>query len=206
MKVWIQIWMNEKIVNMKKVYCFFLKVMIDILKTENLHFIKSQEPLHSCQFIWKVVMHSWKGTTWKMLKNQKKSCTGSLGTGSDTDRTRFLVNVISQIQKYHAGTGSPIGTTRFLVQNPGTYFLRKAGIWFPVREEPVPKGLFSKILFERYFKQSFLDLKVMEYVYVDECILWTSIFKILRIIYTILTFDDFFNNSSIIFKTFIWCW
>ena len=112
----------------------------------------------------------------------------------------------SEFKKYHAGTGSPIGTTRFLVQKPGTCFLRKAGTRFPVIEEPVPKGLFSKIHFERYFKQSFLDLKVMKYVYVDECILWTSIFKILRIIYTIFDIWWFFNNSSIIFKTFIWCW
>ena len=40
-------------------------------------------------------MHSWKDTIWKVFKKQSKSCTGSLGTGSDTDRTRFLVNVRS---------------------------------------------------------------------------------------------------------------
>ena len=61
----------------------------------------------------------------------------------------------SEFKKYHAGTGSPIGTTRFLVQNPEPCFLRNARTRFPVREEPVPKGSFSKIHFERYFKQSF---------------------------------------------------
>ena len=63
------------------------------------HFIKSQEPLQSCHLIWKVAMHSWKNTIWKMFKNQKKSYTGSLGTGSDTGRTRFLVNFITRNSK-----------------------------------------------------------------------------------------------------------
>ena len=109
---------------------------------------------------------------------------------------------------------------KFITQEP-VPLLVQPGSWYKIQghvfwEKLEPGSLlgrnrFLKVYFQKYILKDisnkvFLDVKVMEYVYVDECILWTSIFKILRIIYTILTFDDFFNNSSIIFKTFIWCW
>ena len=62
-------------------------------------FIMSQIPLHSCHLIWKDAMQLWKNIIWIMFKKQKTNCTGSMGTGSDPGRTRFLVNVITQNSK-----------------------------------------------------------------------------------------------------------
>lgn len=142
-----------------------------------------------------------------MFKKQSKSCTGSLGTGSDTDRTRFLVNVRIWNSKIYTQEPVPL-----LVQ-PGSWYKNQGHVFWEILEPGslLGRNRFLKVYFQKYILKDisnkvFLDVKVMEYVYVDECILWTSIFKILRIIYTILTFDDFFNNFSIIFKTFIWCW
>ena len=142
-------------------------------------------------------MHSWKDTTWKMFKKQNKSCTGSLGTGSDTDRTRFLVNVISQISKILRRNRVPYWYNPV----PGT---KTRDMFFWENLEPgslLGRNRFLKGYFQKYFLKNisnkvFLDVKIMGYVYVDECIfLWTCIFKIKNYLYH-LTFDD----SSIILQ------
>ena len=66
----------------------------------------------------------------KMFKNQKKSCTGSLGTGSDTDRTRFLVNVISQISKISRRNRFPYWYNPVPGTNSRDMFFNK--FWNPV--------------------------------------------------------------------------
>ena len=107
-----------------------------------------------------------------MFKKQKKSCIGSLGTGSDTDRTRFLVNVISWNSKNITQEPVPL-----LVQ-PGSWY-KNQGHVFEQGLEPgslLGRNRFLKGYFQKYFLKDisnkfFLDVKVMEYVYVDECIL-----------------------------------
>src|ERR1043165_5214448 len=88
-------------------------------------------------------------------KKQKKNCTGSLGTGSDPGRTRFLVNIITQNSKITRRNRFPYRYNPVPGTNSREVFLHKFGTRFPVRSEPVPKSLFSKILFEKDFKHSF---------------------------------------------------
>ena len=88
------------------------------------NFIMSQIPFHSCLLIWKDAMQPWMNTIWNMSKNQKKFCTGSLGTGSDTGRTRFLVNVTTRNSKFSRRNR------------------------FPYRDNPVPGTKTRKVIFE----------------------------------------------------------
>ena len=142
-----------------------------------------------------------------MFKKQSKSCIGSLGTGSDTDRTRFLVNVISWNSKNITQEPVPL-----LVQ-PGSWYKIQGHVFWEMLEpgsllgrNRFLKGYFQKFFLKKILNKVFLNSKHVGYVYDYECIFCEHLYSRLRIIYTILTFDDFFNNSSIIFKTFIWCW
>ena len=112
---------------LKKVNCCYFSCL-KIWKSA--HFIMSQVPLHSCHLIWKDAMHSWKNTIWNMFKNQKKSCTGSLGTGSDTGRTRFLVNVITHNSKISRRNRFPYWYNPVPGTNSRDIFLNK--FWNPV--------------------------------------------------------------------------
>ena len=94
-------------------------------------FIMSHIPFHSCLLIWKDAMQPWMNTIWNMSKNQKKFCTGSLGTGSDTGRTRFLVNVITRNSKFTRRNRFPYRYNPV----PGT---KTRGVFFEKVWNPVP--------------------------------------------------------------------
>ena len=141
-----------------------------------------------------------------MFKNQKKRCTGSLGTGSDTGRTRFLVNVINQISKISRRNRFPYWYNPV----PGT---KTRDMFFWVSLEPgslLGRNRFLKVNFQKFFLKKisnivFLNVNMWDIYMIMNAILWTSIFKIKNYLYH-LTFDDSSIILLLIFKTFIWCW
>jgi hypothetical protein len=106
-----------------------------------------------------------------MFKKQKTNCTGSLGTGSDPGRTRFLVNVITQNSKITRRNRFPYRYNPV----PGT---NSREVFFAQVLEPgslLGQNRFLKAYFQKFFLKRisnivFLIVKNVGYVYDYECI------------------------------------